>query len=114
MLGWAALAERRDPQRHKRLMLLATIVLCDAGIARVALFRPLLPEWMTATVLMLIPLVLWDLATLRRIHPATFKGGLVVAAVLILSVPLGMTKPWHAAVGALVGHDGVPAGQIAH
>ena len=32
ILGWAGLKERRDPQRHKRLMLLATIALSDAGI----------------------------------------------------------------------------------
>jgi hypothetical protein len=113
MLAWAGLSERRDPQRHKRLMLLAIIVLADAGIARVTMFRPYLPPWMTATVLLLIPLILWDLATLHRVHRTTLKGGLIVAAALLLSVPIGMTKPWHAFVGALIGGNGVPAGQIA-
>ena len=113
VLGWAGLHERRDPQRHKRLMLLATIAIADAGIARVTFFHPYLPPGMSATVLMLIPLVVWDLATLRRVHRTTVKGGLLVAAALLLSVPLGMTKPWHAFVSTLIGSDGVPAGQIA-
>ncbi len=113
VLAWAGLKERRDPQRHKRLMLLATIAIADAGIARVTLFHAFLPPWMSATVLLLIPLVLWDLGTLRRIHRTTIKGGLVVAAALLLSVPLGMTRPWHAFVSTIIGSDGVPAGQIA-
>ena len=113
LLGWAALNERRDPQRHKRLMLLATIAIADAGVARVTFFHGYLPPWMSATVLLLIPLLIWDLATLRRIHRTTVMGGLLVASALLLAVPIGMTKPWHAAVGALVGHDGIPSGQIA-
>lgn len=36
LLAGAGLKERKDPQRHKRLMLLATIAIADAGIARVA------------------------------------------------------------------------------
>ena len=112
-LAWAGLNERRDPQRHKRLMLLATILLSDAGIARVPLFHAILPPWLDPTVFMLIPLVAWDVATLRRVHPTTVKGGLLVAAALLLSVPIGMTKPWHAFVETLIGGPSVPAGQIA-
>jgi hypothetical protein len=108
----SGLNERRDPQRHKRLMLLATILLSDAGIARVGLFHALLPDWLDPTVFMLIPLVLWDLSTLRRVHPTTIKGGLLVAAVLLLAVPIGMTKPWHMVVSAITGTNGVPPGQF--
>lgn len=111
ILVWAGLNERRDPQRHKRLMLLGTIVLSDAGIARVALFQGILPPWFDVTVFMLVPLILWDMATLRRVHPTTVKGGLLVAAALLLSVPTGMTRPWHAVVETLIGGPGVPAGQ---
>ena len=114
VLGWAGLNERRDPQRHKRLMLLATIALADAGVARVTMFHGVLPPWMTATVLLLIPLLLWDLATLRGLHRTTVMGGLLVAAALLLSIPIGMSKPWQAAASTLIGSDGVPAGQIAN
>ena len=113
VLAWAGLNERSDPQRHKRLMLLATIAISDAGIARVTLVHAYLPPWMSATVLLLIPLIVWDLATLHRVHRTTVKGGLLVAAALLLSVPIGMSKPWHAAVSTLIGSEGVPAGKIA-
>jgi FtsH-binding integral membrane protein len=113
VLGWAGLNERRDPQRHKRLMLLATIALADAGIARVAFFHGILPQWMSATTLLLIPLVAWDLATLRRLHRTTVLGGLLVAAALLLSIPIGMSQPWHAAVSTMISSDGMPAGKIA-
>jgi FtsH-binding integral membrane protein len=113
LLGWAGLKERKDPQRHKRLMLLATIALADAGIARVALFHGVLPQWMSATALFLIPLIVWDLATLRRLHRTTVLGGLLVAAAVLLAIPVGMSKPWHMAVSAIIGSGGMPAGKIA-
>ena len=111
VLGWSGLKERRDPQKHKRLMLLATIAMADAGIARVT-FLHFTPMWMSPTVLMLIPLLVWDLARLRRIHRTTIIGSLVVAAALMLSVPLGMTRPWHAFVTNVLGIEAVPAGQF--
>lgn len=111
-LAWAGLNERRDPQRHKRLMLLATIALSDAGIGRVDFFHAILPPWLDFTPFMVIPLVLWDLATLKKVHRTTVWGGLLVAGALILSVPIGMTRPWHAIVETLIGGSGVPAGQI--
>ena len=110
-LAWLGLNERRDPQRHKRLMLLATLALSDAGIARVSVFHSILPPWLDFTPFMVIPLVLWDLATLHKVHRTTLWGGLLVAGALILSVPIGMTKPWHSAVETLIGGPGVPAGQ---
>ena len=110
---WAGINERKDPQRHKRLMLLGTILLSDAGIARVAFFHAFLPDWLDPTVFMLIPLILWDVGTLGRVHRTTVKGGLLVAAALLLSVPIGMTKPWHAVVETLIGGPGVPAGHFA-
>lgn len=113
VLGWAGLNERRDPQRHKRLMLLATIALADAGVARVSFLQGVLPPWLSATLLLLIPLLLWDLATLRRLHRTTVKGGLFVAAALLLAIPIGMSKPWHALVTTIIGGEGMPAGQIA-
>jgi hypothetical protein len=94
-------------------MLLATIALADAGVARVTMFHGLLPPWLSTTVLLLIPLLIWDLATLRRIHRTTVKGGLLVAGALLLSVPIGMTKPWHALVTTIIGGEGMPAGKIA-
>jgi hypothetical protein len=111
-LAWAGLNERRDPQRHKRLMLLATLALSDAGIARVSVFHSILPPWLDFTPFMIIPLVVWDLATLRKVHRATVWGGLLVAGALLLSIPIGASKPWHAIVEPLIGGPGVPPGQF--
>jgi hypothetical protein len=102
------LRERRDPQRHKRLMLLGTLALCDAGIARVTYFYPYIPEWMTATVLLVIPVILWDLATLRRIHSATLLGGALILLSLVASIPIGQTPAWHGLVTGVFGIEAVP------
>lgn len=103
ILAWSGLAERSDVQRHKRLMLLAMIALSDAGLGRIAFFRLFMADWLPATVLMLVPLLLWDLATRGRPHRTTLSAGLLVAAVLILAIPIGMTAPWHALVNAVTG-----------
>jgi hypothetical protein len=113
VLGWAGLKERRDPQRHKRLMVLASIALADAGIARVTFFHGLLPQWLSPTVLFLIPLFVWDLATLRRLHRTTMLGGLLLAAAVLLAIPIGMSAPWHAVVATIIGSEGMPSGKIA-
>lgn len=90
-----AVAQRRNPQTHKRLMLLATINLVTAAVARwpgVFDFGPL--AFFGITDLFLVPLVLWDLRTRGRLHPVTLWGG----ALLIVSQPLRLlvsdTGPW--------------------
>ena len=70
------------------LMLLATIILSDAGIARVTLLHTFLPPWLTPTVFVLIPLIVWDLATLGKVHRTTVFGGLLV--LMIRLAPGGM------------------------
>ena len=66
---------RRDPQRHKRLMLLATIAVLPPAIARWVLLLGLGPPVVFAVAtLLLLPLVGWDLKTRRRLHPVTLSG----------------------------------------
>jgi len=81
----AALWLRRDPQTHKRLVLLATLALLPPAIARWVIFQfgfaP--PVVFVLVTLFLVPLVVWDLRTLGRLHPATLWGGLF----LVLSAP---------------------------
>ncbi|HSP19895.1 MAG TPA: hypothetical protein VLQ79_10285 [Myxococcaceae bacterium] len=81
----AAIVERRNPQAHKRLMLLATIGLLPPALARWLIFYLGLgaPVVLGVTTLFLVPLVVWDLKTRGRLHPATLWGGLFV----VLSVP---------------------------
>jgi len=92
----AALALRRDPQSHKRLMLIGTVSLLVAAIAR----WPFLdaqtgpPVFFGLTDLYLVPLVVWDVATRRRLHPATLWGGLALLVSQPLRFFLSETAGW--------------------
>lgn len=86
--------QRRDAQRHKRWMLLATISLITAAIARwpgVAPYGPL--AYFALTDLFIIALAVFDFRTRGRLHPVTLWGGLL----LIVSQPLRL---------AIMGTDG--------
>jgi uncharacterized membrane protein YozB (DUF420 family) len=77
-----ALIKRHDPQTHKRLMLLAAFTLAEVGVSRwpfdFIAASEMVAFWVTAP--LLVPMVVWDLATLRRLHPATLWGGLAFLA----------------------------------
>ena len=72
----AAVAFRRRPETHKRLMLLATIKLMSAGLDRVFSFNlagpvpAFLGHTQLATDIFVIAAVLYDLRTRGRVHPA--------------------------------------------
>lgn len=86
---------RRDPQRHKRLMLLATIALLPPAIARWVLpmgFAP--PVVLVVATLFLVPLVVWDLKTRGRLHPVTLWGGLLLVVSGPLRLALAHTEGW--------------------
>ncbi len=76
-----ALMLRRRTDIHKRLMLLATISLMPPPLARSAQNLGWMLEQETTFVtvtwlLLLVPILIYDLATAKRIHPATAIGGL--------------------------------------
>jgi hypothetical protein len=76
-----ALMLRRRTDIHKRLMLLATISLMPPPLARIAqnLGYMLEQETIFVTViwlLLLVPILVYDLVTGKRVHPATAIGGL--------------------------------------
>jgi hypothetical protein len=86
----AGIACRRDPGAHKRLMLLATLSLISPAISRLHLpfvshdsFGPNF-----AALFFLIPALVYDLATQRRIHPAMVWGGAFMIAMLPLRMYL--------------------------
>jgi hypothetical protein len=100
----AGIRARRDPQRHKRLMLLATIALLPPAIARWVLplgFAP--PVVLVVATLFLVPLVIWDLKTRRRLHPVTLWGGLLLVVSGPLRLALAHTEGWLAISDWLVG-----------
>ncbi len=76
-----ALMLRRRTDIHKRLMLLATISLMPPPLARIAQNLGWMLEQETTFVaatslLLLVPILIYDLATTRRVHSATAIGGL--------------------------------------
>jgi hypothetical protein len=85
-LIWALRTRRTDPEMHKRMMLLATLMLLDAAIARMS-WLPYneFPKGYVAVhiylLLLLVPALLYDLIRRGRIHRAWVWG-------------LALTLPW--------------------
>ena len=92
-----ALLLRADPQTHKRLMLLGTIAISEAGIARwpLAIYEnnPQLEVWTTAA--LSLPLLAWDLYSRKRLHPATVIGVVVLFAQGPVRDMISHTATWH-------------------
>jgi hypothetical protein len=83
---WALRTRRTDPQTHKRMMLLATLSLLDAGIARMNWlpYNEFPNDYLAVhlyLLLLLVPALLYDLIRLGRIHRAWLWG-------------LGLMLPW--------------------
>ena len=95
---------RRRPDVHKRLMLLATVSILAAAIARLpfALMQAGPPAFFGLTDLFVAACVLYDLITLRRVHRATLLGGLLIVASQPLRLMLGGTHVWLSFAGWLV------------
>lgn len=104
----AALLLRRDLQAHKRLMVIASIAILDAAIARWPLTALQSGKWVSYALvdLYLVPMVLWDLATRRRIHLATLLGGLTVVLSQPLRLVVSGTAAWLAFARWLTGMPG--------
>jgi hypothetical protein len=97
-----ALYLRRNGETHKRLMMLATLVLLGAASARIGgLLASALPAWAPVTpyvssVILLafvFALLTHDLQTRKRVHSVTVWGGLTIVA-LHISVQLLTLTPF--------------------
>jgi hypothetical protein len=92
---WLAIAQRRNPQAHKRLMLLATINLVTAAIARwpgISALGPLAIFGLTD--LFVIALAIWDFRARGRLHPVTLWGGLLIIVSQPLRLFVSSTQGW--------------------
>ena len=95
VLAGFALLLKRQPDYHKRLMLLATIELCTAAIARIPPVAPYGPPgFFGVTDLFVVAMIAFDLTTLRKVHPATLWGGLLLIASQPLRLMLAGTGTW--------------------
>jgi hypothetical protein len=97
ILAGSGLALRRRLETHKRLMTLATVALMSAPLARIPwVFRAGPPAFFGLTDLFIVAMLVYDLATRRRVHPATVWGGLVLVASQPLRLMISGTAAWTA------------------
>jgi len=100
-----AIARRRDSQTHKRLMLLATISILDAAVARLPLEFLRTSNWnyLPTTDVFLLTAILYDLVSRRTVHQAYVWGGALLIIEQALRIPVGETAAWQAIAGAIIG-----------
>jgi hypothetical protein len=109
-----AVASIRQPETHKRLMLLAGISLLDAAVARwfltfLAPPGPPAPPPVEVTIapafvayLLLVVAIVFDWRTRGRVHPVYIYGGAALVAVKLLNWPISVTPAWHSLAGGIL------------
>jgi hypothetical protein len=93
-----AFRARTNPPEHKRLILVATMALAVAAIARFRIVHNLGAAYRFSYIFLIL-LVAYDLWSTRKIHPATLWGGAFLIFVEQISQPIGHTAAWHAFAG---------------
>lgn len=104
-----AIVNERKPEIHKRLMMLATISLMDAAIARVIAFNFLPPPppgppahppvilavmgGLAAAAFILVAII-YDWRTRGRLHPVWLWGGAAYLALQLTRVPISESAWW--------------------
>ncbi len=95
VLAGTGLAMRRRPDIHKRMMLLATVLLLDAALVR---FISAYTHWSIDAAwvrnLMVLACIVVDTVRYRRLHPAFVAGGLLLLAYDFTQVWLAGTSAW--------------------
>jgi hypothetical protein len=98
----AAVKLRHRPDMHKRLMMLSSIALASGPVT--ARFTTLLGTLNFLDLpFLVVPLVLHDLYSVKRVHPATANGGLLMLGAALFSKILA-TSPSGAAFVEMLRH----------
>ncbi|MDX6611056.1 MAG: hypothetical protein QOD75_242 [Blastocatellia bacterium] len=94
---------RRRPDVHKRLMLLATIAVLDAAIARLPfeIMKAGPPAFFGLTDVFVLACVIFDLITIKRVHRATILAAILIIGSQPLRLLIGGTPLWLAFAGWL-------------
>jgi FtsH-binding integral membrane protein len=92
-----AFRARSNPPAHKRLILVATIGLTIAAIARWPFVMVHRKPGMAAlfSYLFLLILVSYDLWSTRKVHRVTIRAGVFLIFVQQIRIPIGKTAAWH-------------------
>jgi len=109
-----AIITTHRPESHKRLMLLASISLLDAAVARWfivflappgAVGPPPVPVTIAPALvayLLLVVAIVFDWRSHGRPHPVYVYGGLALVAIKLLNWPISATPAWHALAGGIL------------
>ncbi len=98
----AALLLRKRTDYHKRLIMIGTLELVTAAVARLPVIGAMGPiAFFAGTDLFLVALGIYDLRTRGRLHPATLWGGLFLIASQPLRLAIGVSGWWQALAGSL-------------
>jgi hypothetical protein len=107
---WAIMVRQSDPQTHKRMILLATLMLIDAAIARMGWlpFNKFPVSYLAIHIyllLLLVPALIYDRVRLGRIHRA-WRWGLLLFLPWVVATEFVWDTDWWMNFGpALVGAD---------
>jgi len=106
VLVGSAVALRREPAAHKRLMLLATLTVVTPAIARLPLDfirsgGP--PAFYGLTDLLVLACMAWDIVSHRRVHPATLRGAILIVLTQLGSLVAARSPVWLGFAGWLTG-----------
>jgi uncharacterized membrane protein len=97
----AAIRFRRDAATHKRLMLLATALILGAAMSRTLTFLGINPfpylHHIAVYAITLVPLAIYDLVRLGRLHKATLWGGAILIVRHPLHAAIAFTPQWQSA-----------------
>jgi hypothetical protein len=98
VLVYLAYRERFKPAAHKRLILIATIALTTAAVARwpVGFIQTNPPSRNFVILAFLLLVAAYDLLSLGRALKTTIWASVFVMVLLVGAVPLGLTPVWHA------------------
>ncbi len=103
-MGWAY---RREPQVHKRLMLIAGARMLEPSIGRMPIGPPVVElnyvEALLAFALNIGPLLWWDFRQMGKAHWVTKLGAVLLAVTYLARFEVWGSQGWHDFVRALPG-----------
>ena len=102
---WLGISNRKRLDYHKRYMLLGTALITDAAVARIRLSivqQAALPISFLVVDLFVVAMAVYDLATRRRVHPATLWSAVILVGSQALRMWIGGTQVWHDLVTRLL------------
>ena len=110
LIAWAVFVRRNDPQTHKRLMILATILPLPAAVDRMSWLPATIPDNPASihlySLLLLLPVLIYDVVRRGQVHRA-YVIGIALNLPFIIATHVLWSSPWWLAVApTLVGVEG--------